>query len=437
MEVFTLMLRRQVSKEVKFKYNWGCKNLGILNLCFADDLMLFCHGDMVSASVLRRALDEFCLSSGLKPNMAKSTVYFGNVCEDVKNNIMIAMPFREGSFPIRYMDKIFKEFLWKTDGKRNIRYSVAWKEVCMQKSEGGLGLKSINVWNVVLMAKHLWNAITSKESIWVKWVNSHYIMDNSIWAVDPSHHSSWIWKQILSSRDKIRSFVKLKISNGSNYYFWFDNWYKDGPLCKLINYSALMKDMFILKTKVVDLVLDGEWRWPGDWNFIFKELLDIPSPSLIDNHEDRVFWINKKGKLKTQDRISRWLNIQVMSCPFCKMCKESHSHLFYSCNIAKRLWERLKGMAKLEHVSNSRAQVISSIVNIPAKNSIWSVIQSLVLGASVYYIWQERNICLFREEGRSKDEIFKIMVEFVRLRIMSLKLKVTPDVIMASKLWNF
>ncbi|GJV62480.1 hypothetical protein Tco_1468580 [Tanacetum coccineum] len=110
-------------------------------------------------------------------------------------------------------------------------------------------------------------------------------------------------------------------------------------------------DMFILKTKVVDLVLDGEWRWLGDWNFRFKELLDIPAPSLIDNHKDRV------------------------------------------CNIAKRLWERLKGMAKLEHVSNSRAQVISSIVNILAKNSIWSVIQ----------------------------------------RIISLKLKVTPDVIMASK----
>ncbi|GKE70792.1 RNA-directed DNA polymerase, eukaryota, reverse transcriptase zinc-binding domain protein [Tanacetum coccineum] len=57
MEVFTLMLKRQVCNEAKFKYHWGCKGLGILNLCFADDLMLFCHGDMVSASVLRRALD--------------------------------------------------------------------------------------------------------------------------------------------------------------------------------------------------------------------------------------------------------------------------------------------------------------------------------------------------------------------------------------------
>ncbi|GJX60248.1 retrovirus-related pol polyprotein from transposon TNT 1-94 [Tanacetum coccineum] len=200
MEVFTLMLKSQVCNEAKFKYHWGCKGLGILNLCFADDLMLFCHGDMVSASVLRRALDEFCLSSGLRPHMAKSIVYFGNVPENVKIDIMIAMPFREGSFPIRYLgiplnanrivrddctilldkasmfilpqgvcdkiNKIFKEFLWKSNGKRKIRYSVAWKDVCLQKSEGGLGLKSIYVWNEALMAKHLWNVVINKDSIW-------------------------------------------------------------------------------------------------------------------------------------------------------------------------------------------------------------------------------------------------------------------------------
>ncbi|GJU49071.1 RNA-directed DNA polymerase, eukaryota, reverse transcriptase zinc-binding domain protein [Tanacetum coccineum] len=60
MEVFTLMLKRQINNEKRFKYHWGCRNMEIVNLCFADDLMMFCHGDMISASVLRRAMDEFC-----------------------------------------------------------------------------------------------------------------------------------------------------------------------------------------------------------------------------------------------------------------------------------------------------------------------------------------------------------------------------------------
>ncbi|PWA53535.1 reverse transcriptase zinc-binding domain-containing protein [Artemisia annua] len=126
-----------------------------------------------------------------------------------------------------------------------------------------------------------------------------------------------------------------------------------------------------------------------------------------------------------------------MSCPFCKRCKDSHSHLFFSCNFARRLWERLKIMAKLDDVSNSWAQIISSIVNRPAQNSIWSVIQRLVLGASVYFVWQERNLRLFGGHSRTVEELTKIVIDNVRLRLMGLKLKTTPDVIMAAEVWNF
>ncbi|PWA51294.1 Phytosulfokine [Artemisia annua] len=94
-------------------------------------------------------------------------------------------------------------------------------------------------------------------------------------------------------------------------------------------------------------------------------------------------------------------------------------------------------MAQLDYVSNTWAQIISSITNIPAKNTIWSVIQRLVLGASVYFLWQERNVRLFSNYGRSENELFKIIVESVRSRIMGLKLQVTTDVIKAVKIWSF
>ena len=92
-------------------------------------------------------------------------------------------------------------------------------------------------------------------------------------------------------------------------------------------------------------------------------------------------------------------------------------------------------MAKLNSVSNVWAQIISSVVNIPARNTIWSVIQRLMLGAAVYFIWQERNMRLFGNYGRTEDELFKIIVESVRFRLMGLKIKVTSDVIKASEIW--
>ncbi|PWA44536.1 RNA-directed DNA polymerase, eukaryota, Reverse transcriptase zinc-binding domain protein [Artemisia annua] len=122
-----------------------------------------------------------------------------------------------------------------------------------------------------------------------------------------------------------------------------------------------------------------------------------------------------------------------MACPFCKQCKDSHSHLFFSCMFTRRLWERLKSMAGLDNISNIWAQNVSGIVNFPAKNTIWNVIQRLVWGASVYFIWQERNMRLFDGHSRTEDQLFKVITEAVKFRIMGLKLKFTPDVLKAAE----
>nr|GEV11192.1 RNA-directed DNA polymerase, eukaryota, reverse transcriptase zinc-binding domain protein [Tanacetum cinerariifolium] len=180
------------------------------------------------------------------------------------------------------------------------------------KSEGGLGLKVIHVWNEALMDKHLWNVVINKESIWVKWVKNHYLMDHTVWVVDPSHHSSWIWKQILALSNKIRGFVKVKIGG-----------------------------------------------------------LDIPVPTLSKNNDENV------------------------------VCKEKNFNV-------NEVWKSLKAN--------------------PPK-VIW-----LVLGASMYYIWRERNMGLFRDVGRSDEVIFKLMVKAVRLRLLGLNLKVTNEVTKASKI---
>ncbi|GKE98033.1 RNA-directed DNA polymerase, eukaryota, reverse transcriptase zinc-binding domain protein, partial [Tanacetum coccineum] len=103
MEVLNLMIKRHVVAEKKFKYHWGCKELMITNLCFADDLLMMCHGDLLFASVLRRGLDEFCLCSGLLPSMSKSEAFFGNVYASVKADIGLVKPFKEGVLPIKYL----------------------------------------------------------------------------------------------------------------------------------------------------------------------------------------------------------------------------------------------------------------------------------------------------------------------------------------------
>ncbi|GJX38204.1 hypothetical protein Tco_0251507 [Tanacetum coccineum] len=196
----------------------------------------------------RRGLDEFSLSSGLYPSMSKSEAFFYGLTPEIKNDILMAMPFKEGTLPIKYLGvpllskkinvndcKILIEVIqnrindWKN---RNLSFagrlllissvlaslqargnnsksmvSMNWKDVCKPKSQGGLGLNSVCSWNVALMAKHLWNVASDKDSIWVKWVKVYRLKSGNIWDVELKEHRYWSWCQLLKLRDDIRRII--------------------------------------------------------------------------------------------------------------------------------------------------------------------------------------------------------------------------------------
>lgn len=57
-------------------------NINIINLSFADDMLLFTRYDTISITLLMDAFEEFLKSTSLSVNPAKCKVYFGNI--DVK-----------------------------------------------------------------------------------------------------------------------------------------------------------------------------------------------------------------------------------------------------------------------------------------------------------------------------------------------------------------
>ncbi|GKB57204.1 putative reverse transcriptase domain, reverse transcriptase zinc-binding domain protein, partial [Tanacetum coccineum] len=103
MEVLTLMLQRRVRDSGAFTFHCYCSKMDLINLCFADDLFLFAHGDMDYARVIMEALDEFKLALGLTPSIPKSTAYFCNVLNYIKISILHIMPFEEGRLPVKYL----------------------------------------------------------------------------------------------------------------------------------------------------------------------------------------------------------------------------------------------------------------------------------------------------------------------------------------------
>lgn len=59
MKVLNLIMERRVKESDKFQYHWKCEGMSLVQLCFADDLLLFCKGDLDSIKVLKSSLEEF------------------------------------------------------------------------------------------------------------------------------------------------------------------------------------------------------------------------------------------------------------------------------------------------------------------------------------------------------------------------------------------
>ncbi|GKA07497.1 RNA-directed DNA polymerase, eukaryota, reverse transcriptase zinc-binding domain protein [Tanacetum coccineum] len=103
MEVLTLMVQRKVANSNHFKYHWGCKEIKLTQLCFADDLLMLCNRDYKYVEVLKEGLMEFSKASGLIPNMNKSTIFFRSVKDCERRIILEVMPFTVGKLPMKYL----------------------------------------------------------------------------------------------------------------------------------------------------------------------------------------------------------------------------------------------------------------------------------------------------------------------------------------------
>ncbi|GJZ82299.1 RNA-directed DNA polymerase, eukaryota, reverse transcriptase zinc-binding domain protein [Tanacetum coccineum] len=239
MKIFTLMLERKIKQNPEFKYHKGCKDFKITHLCFAADLVVLCHEDKKFVEVKKDPLEEFSSSLGLLPNPSESNVFFGNVGNDKKEEILSILPF-------------------SVQGKlTSVKVKIAWSEVCKPKDDGGLDIKDLSLCNKAMLVKHLWNLVCKKDTMWVKWIHAVNIKGTSIWNVQGCSTDSWGWKNLLNKRDQ-------------NFH------------------RAIYK--------IVDMIKNNKRKLPNEWLRKYPKIVSILVPTL-NSTDDKVVWKNKKGKI--------------------------------------------------------------------------------------------------------------------------------------------
>ncbi|XP_062080841.1 uncharacterized protein LOC133785636 [Humulus lupulus] len=103
----------QASHHKDFRFHPMSKNLNLVSLYFADDLVLFCKGNVRSVQILQDGFSQFSGASGLSMNLAKSHVYFGGLTVETKKDILDCLNIEEGSFPLKYLGIPLRPTKWK------------------------------------------------------------------------------------------------------------------------------------------------------------------------------------------------------------------------------------------------------------------------------------------------------------------------------------
>ncbi|GKC03744.1 reverse transcriptase domain, reverse transcriptase zinc-binding domain protein [Tanacetum coccineum] len=140
-------------------------------------------------------------------------------------------------------------------------------------------------------------------------------------------------------------------------------------------------------------------------------------------------------RLMTQDRIYQWDNENAMECSLCSFCMDSHDHLFFQCSFSFAVWGIVKEKSYIDNLKSNWDDYVSSMAMFN-KKAIKDIVKRLVFGALVYYIWQERNKRQFSNEKRPAVTIAHIILENVKLRLMSLNVINSSNVQRVANDWG-
>ncbi|KAL0333107.1 UNVERIFIED_CONTAM: hypothetical protein Scaly_2212200 [Sesamum calycinum] len=365
MEIGNALLKYRVKQATEFQYHWKCKDFGLINLCFADDVLLFCKAHLPSIKVLTDTLTEFAAMSGLKINPAKSQIILSRSVQQERQQILDYLGFQEGTLPIKYLgipltssrltmsdcrpliDKvearlagwnhqnlsyagrlqliksvlstlhmywasafILPKGILKILEKKMRRFlwhgsgnaKVAWEQICKPKQEGGLGIRSLMIMNQALMLKQLWRIIQNDgTSIWVEWIQRHRLRQSTIWTFNGAT-GSWGWKKLLKLRPLLQRGVIYKVGDGASFSLWQDVWHERGPLCLTFPRGPVITGL-PLSSPLSSVLQRNQWSWPASTDADIAEIISQLPPTQ-PSAADKICWRSSSGKYTTKSAVS-------------------------------------------------------------------------------------------------------------------------------------
>ncbi|XP_013665256.1 uncharacterized protein LOC106369680 [Brassica napus] len=366
------------------------------------------------------------------------------------------------------IESLYSAFLWSGSPHQSHKAKVAWAELCFPKDEGGLGLRRLRDSATVFSLQLIWRLFTLEGSLWVSWVQHYLLRGSSFWDVKEDHKGSWIRRKLLKLRDLAYPFMKTKILNGNDAFFWFDNWLGQGKIIDITGDAGTIQYGVPRNARVCDAVRDGQWHIRGQRSRHFPALLglirDAPVPCAENGldqtlwrhsrnqfkdhfsasetwHQLRVkrgtvpwskvvwfaqgiprysliTWLAIKNRLSTGDRMRSWGMQQ--HCTLCGEIDETRDHLFFACTFSYTVLDNIAGRLLGQRMDPEWSDTLLAIQHARFSPLDWILVR-MVFQMTIYNVWKERNGRRHQKLWSTAAQITRLIDKTVRNRITSLK----------------
>ncbi|XP_059639378.1 uncharacterized protein LOC132281720 [Cornus florida] len=376
--VFTANTKKFISQSTAFKFHLRCSNLAIAYLIFADDLLLFCRGDLASISTLKHALYHFSALSGLSSNNSKSSFFVSGVGTDLSNDIKALLGFNDGSLPIKYLGVPLLSTRLKVDDCHGLVERVT---------------KRINHWS----------------SNFLSYAGRIQLIQAVIYSTEYKHSGAKVnWVACCQPKE----FGDYLIQHSPE-------------ICNIPSPSATENSIvwILSPSGVFTLSYTIEWlgahNHPKPWQHLIWNTLSIPRCKFSQ-------WLTVQNHLSTYDRASMRHFTGSRLCQFCGIVEESYNHLFFSCAFIRPIWIALQNKCRFHLSPSLWSDLVDRVASCWASNNLKNSVNKLALSTAINKIWQERNDRIFKNQTSNQISIFRQIMDLVRQRLLTTSIKDSP-----------
>ncbi|XP_074288649.1 uncharacterized protein LOC141613805 [Silene latifolia] len=182
---------------------------------------------------------------------AKKLSYAGRLTliNDVLNTLQnyLAQMFIIPKSIINNIMAICRNYLWDGSPDYHRVPLVAWDKVTLPKTEGGLGIKKADVWNIATVGKLVDWIYCKADRLLIKWINDVYIKNHDWHSYTPLADATWVWKNICKVKEKLKNgYVDSIWTVSPNGYSIKSGYEWLSPAHIQLNWSALVWNNWII-----------------------------------------------------------------------------------------------------------------------------------------------------------------------------------------------